>query len=103
MALQQTIENSTGTTATYWRIVLVTTNYESSQANILMYGYKDQTARNQNKTPVDQRSYIVKGDDFDTWYGISELDITSINHVLNSYFYIKQIPNGEFTNATDLL
>ena len=86
MALQQTIENSTGTTASYWRIVLVTTNYESSQANILMYGYKDQTARNQNKTPVDQRSYIVKGDDFDTWYGISELDITSINHVLNSYF-----------------
>lgn len=102
MALQQTIENSTGTTASYWRIVLVTTNYESSQTNILMYGYKDQTARNQNKTPVDQRSYIVRGDDFDTWYSISELDVRSVNHVLNSYLYIKQLPNSEFATALDL-
>ena len=102
MALQQTIENSTGTTASYWRIVLVTTNYESSQANILMYGYKDQTARNQNKIPLDQRSYAVMGNDFDTWYGVTELDRRSINHITNSYLYIKQIPNGEFATASDL-
>ena len=103
MAFQQTIEHSTGATSSYWRVVLVTTNYESSQTNILMYGYKDQTARDQNKIPLDQRSYVVSGAEFDTWYGVIELDRRSINHVTNSYLYIKQIPNGEFANATDLL
>jgi hypothetical protein len=102
MALEKTIENKSGVSSSYWRILTVTTNYETNTAQILLSGYLNQQARFDGKTPLDNRGYYVGGQEFQTWFSVQQLNQGQTNHIKNSYLYIKSIPNGEFFDAFDL-
>lgn len=102
MALQQIIQHSTGAYSQYWRVVRTDLNYESTTAEVEMYGYVSEEARQQGKSKLDTRTFAIEGSDFSTYFTPVAIDPENINQVKNSYLYIKGISGGEFASALDV-
>ena len=101
MALQKTIEHSSGASSTYWRVLYVITDYQFNRATIIMGGYTSEQARLDNKEPLVKSVYNIVDPDFTTWFDISTLDQSNTNHIKNSYLLIKII-DSQFSDATDV-
>lgn len=99
MALQKTIQHPTGATSSYWRVVNTNLDYISDIAYVVIVGYIDEQTRLDNRSPLDQRNYSVIGDNFTTYFSITELD-KNTNPVEQAYIYIKTL--SEFQGAIDV-
>jgi hypothetical protein len=100
MALNQIIQHSTGAYCNYWRVVNTNLDYNNKSANIVLYGYVSQEARDSNKVNLDTRIFVVNDTDFETYFIPSVIDPQGINQVKNTYLYIKTTP--EFSTSTDI-
>ena len=100
MALNQIIQHSTGAYCNYWRVVNTNLDYKNKSANIVLYGYVSQEARDSNKTNLDTRTFIVNDSDFEIYFIPSVIDPQNINQVKNTYSYIKT--TSEFFTSTDI-
>ena len=90
MALEKSIEQPTGATALYWRVVKIEINVDQQEAAINIAGYLSQEASDEEKRAIDDRWFKV---------AISE---TVLNTVVNwSYEEIKKLP--EWEGAKDIL
>jgi hypothetical protein len=52
---------------------------------------------------LDYRHYRVQETHFNDWFDISKINGSGKNHIKNAYLFIKSIPDGEFTDATDII
>jgi len=96
MALQKAIVDvKTGATANYWKISSITLN--TNAASFVVSGYVTQQARNENKTPIDHRSYSLVEHPSFTCEG---LDASEINPIKAAYLYLKS--TDEFLDAVDV-
>ena len=96
MALQKAIiDAKTGATTNYWKIESITLNTNS--ASFVISGYVTQQARNENKTPIDHRSYFLVDHPSFTCEG---LDASETNPIKAAYLYLKS--TDEFSDAVDV-
>jgi len=100
MALQQIIQHETGTYSQYWRIVETNLNYETKMAEIKLFGYVSEEARQNGKTRLDTRSFIVSDLDFSNYFAPVSIDPQNINQVKNAYLYVKT--QQEFSGSSDV-
>jgi len=100
MALQQIIQHETGTYSQYWRIVETNLNYETKMAEIKLFGYVSEEARQSGKTRLDTRSFIVSDLDFSNYFAPVSIDPQNINQVKNAYLYVKT--QQEFSGSSDV-
>jgi len=100
MALQQIIQHKTGTYSQYWRIVETNLNYETKMAEIKLFGYVSEEARQNGKTRLDTRSFIVSDLDFSNYFAPVSIDPQNINQVKNAYLYVKT--QQEFSGSSDV-
>jgi hypothetical protein len=63
-------------------------------------GYVSEQARQDNKTPLDERTIPVV--DFDVWFASAVIDSEGMNEVKSAYLFAKSIPGGEFVGSTDI-
>ena len=72
MAFQMAYEDSCGNSydTSYWRVVQVNISAADLAARVVLYGYKDKDARDENKTPIVGaiKAYDITGDEFVTYY-----------------------------------
>jgi len=99
MALQKSIQHSTGVPVSYWRVTKVLLDYERKFGAITLSGYYNQQARLDNKRSLDARQITVSAELFDTHFSSGELD-NNTNPVKQAYIYIKTTP--EFSDVTDV-
>lgn len=102
MALQKPIQHQSGSVSTYWKIVKTDFSYIDRSGLIVLAGYVSEQTRQDNKRNLDIRTFRVYNADFDTYFSSSSLDAQDINPVKQSYIYIKNLQNGEFSNALDV-
>ena len=58
MALLKEIEvKNTGVIASYWKVAEMHVNWHYKTATVILWGFKDQAAREAGKAPVDQRFF----------------------------------------------
>ena len=69
----------------YWRIVLVNRVKEDRTANLVFYGFTNESQK--GKRIIGQKSYTVSGEDFDTWFSPSVLSPEGINPESKAYEY----------------
>jgi len=99
MALQKSIQHSTGVSISYWRVTRIISDYERKIGSITLSGYYNQQARVDGKKALDVRQFILQDSTFDTYFSPEELD-NNTNPVKQSYIYIKT--TSEFSDATDV-
>lgn len=99
MALNQIIQHETGAYSSYWRITNVSLDYKNAIAEITILGYVNEEARQNDRSPLDQRKNTVSNIDFLTYFSVPELD-TNTNPVKQAYLYTKITP--EFVGSVDV-
>jgi len=99
MALQQIIQHETGTYSQYWRVIKTNINHATKTAEIGVWGYVSEQARNENKQRLDERTFIVSSEQFDEYFAPEVVDPQDINHVKNAYLFVKT--QQEFIGAED--
>jgi hypothetical protein len=102
MALQKSIQHQSGSFSTYWKIIKTDFSHSDKSGLILLAGYITEQARQDQKRHLDIRTFRVYNADFDTYFSSSALDPQDINPVKQSYIYIKNVKNGEFSDAIDV-
>ena len=100
MALQQIIQHETGTYSQYWRVVKTHINHASKIAEVYVWGYVSEQARDENKRQLDERMFTVSSEQFDDYFAPTVIDPQGINHVKNAYLFIKT--QQEFIDAEDI-
>ena len=100
MALQQIIQHETGTYSQYWRVVKTHINHASKIAEVYVWGYVSEQARDENKRQLDERMFTVSSEQFDDYFAPTVIDPQGINHVINAYLFIKT--QQEFIDAEDI-
>jgi hypothetical protein len=107
MAFQKSFTHNSGISASYWRVVKVDTNYAMFSGVITLYGYIDQASRDSGNGHLMVKTVYFENapDDlvFDNWFSISKINGSGKNPIKNAYLYLKQIPDGDFINAIDVI
>lgn len=107
MAFQKTFIHNSGINVTYWKIAKVDTNYATKDGIIVVYGYIDQASRDAgNSHLIVKRLNFENPEDnpvFDTWFSVTKINGSGKNPVKNAYEYLKSIPDGEFSDAIDIV
>lgn len=89
MALRKDIVAPTGMIAAYWTVQSIATNYLDRRAQVMLYGYANEIARNNEPAKyVHRKVYNLYGDNFNI-FGTDELSIEEMNTVKACYEYIK--------------
>ena len=100
MALQQIIQHETGTYSQYWRVVKTHINHANKTAEVCVWGYVSEQARNENKKQLDERNFTVSSEQFDDYFAPTVIDPQDVNHVKNAYLFVKT--QQEFIGAEDI-
>ena len=113
MAFQKAIKHTSGIDMTYWRIVKVDTDYNTQSGTILIYGYIDQTSRNNGNDHLGYKTFRFSNLEntetpeldkvFNNYFAITQITDNDKNPIKNAYDYLKTIPNGEFADAIDII
>ncbi len=93
MALQLSSEQADGQTGNYWRIFNLEYCIDGA-TNIVVYLYKDSTARAADKSHMSRHKYSFSAPDF----SVADLEA---NYLL-AYAYTKLKAHDDFTGATDV-
>ena len=99
MALQKSIQHSSGASASYWRVTKILLDYERKFGSVTLCGYFNQQARSDGKKTLDIKQFTIAAESFDTYFSPEELD-NSTNPVKQSYIYIKT--TSDFSDAIDV-
>lgn len=100
MALLKSITEN-NITANYWKVSIFSCTYRNSGI-IVLFGYENQLARINENSKLLVKSFQYDSNVYNTWFSPTELDEQGSNPLKNSYLYIKSIPGGEFSDATDI-
>jgi hypothetical protein len=75
MALKQPITQPSGYDATYWRLTDIDIDWQNSQAQVTLKGYKDEQARRDNprRAVMDEKRYAIAGDFFGKFFAVPDL------------------------------
>lgn len=107
MALQKALKHTSGIDMTYWRIVKVDTDYNVKSGTILVYGYVDKASRDAGNSQLGYKT--IRFDDaesnpvFTNYFSIDKINANGKNPIKNGYDYIKSIPDGDFSDAMDII
>lgn len=88
MALEKNIETKQGVTASFWRITSFRSNMDTDQVRIIVAGYKDKPAYENNKTHLEKQDFVVRGLHFDQYFEIGPLDQQGMNPIKAGYSYL---------------
>lgn len=102
MALQKTINHQTGSTSSYWKINKIDFTFAPKTAMIILAGYVNEQARQEDKRHLDVRTFRILPEEYDTYFSLTVLDAQDMNQLKSAYMYIKAIENGEFSDALDV-
>jgi hypothetical protein len=98
MALQISKEQDTGITVSYWKVTGVVYDAKNDTIQVQVGGYKDQTARADNKSIILSMNFDANGTEFTDYFSDGVLATKSL---LNAcYIYLKT--KSEFTSAVDV-
>lgn len=99
MALQKQHSSPTGDEylTAYFRVFAIKLDYQTSQAIIEVYGYKDATARTAGKQQIVYKGYQVNDAVFSNYFAPSTLD--SANPIKKAYEYLKTL--AEYIGSID--
>ena len=90
----------------YWKVIEVNLNTIEKRGQVTFNGYHDEAARDDMKQPIDQKTYVVSSDIYDTYFDTKELDKEDVNTVKNSYVLADATlePSGQsfFHDSTDV-
>lgn len=90
MALQKD-RNVNNVNVNYWKISGINVTYTGEMAQIFVIGFANAEDRLQG---IDKKiafeNYIVKGEDFNTYFATGVLDIVSVNPINSAYKYLKE-------------
>lgn len=102
MALQLSYDDQFGSThaSAYHRVVNFTVSRERDFVSLFLATYVDAAARQADKEPLIRRKYRVAGDDYDTYFSTSALDVADQNVIERGYVYLKTL--SEFSGASDV-
>jgi hypothetical protein len=75
-------------------------NHANKTAEIYVWGYVSEQARNENKKQLDERMFTVSSEQFDDYFAPTVIDPQGINHVKNAYLFIKT--QQEFIGSEDV-
>ena len=75
MALQKSIQHSTGVPVSYWRVTKTLLNYERKFGTVTLSGYYNQQARLNEKRSLDTKQIIVSSELFNMYFAPNELEI----------------------------
>lgn len=81
------------------KIISCNLNVLNKTSEITIYGYYNQTARDENKLNLDYRIINCVSSDFNQYFSIEELD-NFTNPIQQAYLYIKT--QNEFIGSTDI-
>ena len=68
MSLNQIIQHQTGLYSSYWRIISCNLNYLNKTSEIVIYGYYNQTSRDEDKLNLDYRVINCSNLDFEQYF-----------------------------------
>ncbi|WP_238886393.1 hypothetical protein [Clostridium sp. YIM B02551] len=89
MAIQKEIVAPTGAVATYWTVQSIAMNYLEKRAQIIIYGYANEEARNNVPSNyIHRKIFNIYGDHFEI-FGTDELSIAEMCPIKACYEYIK--------------
>lgn len=108
MALQLSYSDEFGNTnaSAYHRVVKCDMDWEDKKARVVVYTYKDVTARTDGKKPVREITYRIREQEvngmptFDSVFSDSELDATGETPLANAYTFLKSL--DEYSDAQDV-
>jgi hypothetical protein len=102
MALQKSFDDRFGAThaSAYHRVARIEMNIARRSAQVHVYTYKDQAARNANKDPVEVTSYLYTQGDYDALFDPSNMSPVDKDPLKNAYDELKTRP--EWAGATDV-
>ena len=113
MALQKAFIHTAGITMDYWRVVKVDTDYNIQSGTILVYGYLNEASRDAGNGHLSYKTIRFDNGEnlevpeldkvFDNYFSISKINGSGKNPIKNAYEYLKSIPDGEFSDAIDVL
>ena len=113
MALQKTFKHTSGIDMTYWRVVKVDTDYSIQSGTILIYGYLNQASRDAGNGHLGYKTIRFNNNEnievpelnkvFDNYFAITKINGSGKNPIKNAYDYLKSMPDGEFSDAVDIL
>lgn len=77
MAFVMSFEAPDGNTNnnSYWRVVRVVLDSAEKTAGVMIYGYRNQAARNTGKVPIAQKAYDVGPAIYDDYFSTAKLAI----------------------------
>lgn len=103
MALQKTIytEDNTGCAATYWKICDLFGDWKDETMTIKLCGYLSQSARDNGKNHIMQKSYNLNGHVFRQYFSIEAMSPEGKNVVSQGYEFIKYNAS-EFIDSEDV-
>lgn len=87
MAKKMQFVDSSGTSHqnSYWIPTRITIDRIQQTANIDFHGYSSKQMRDQAKSPIGSKFYLIEGEDFETYFGIAEQDKVGINPIKQAY------------------
>jgi len=102
MALQLSTEDQFGNTnaSAYHRIIALALNSKDKIASLAVEAYKDAAARAADKAAFSRRQYAISGDDYDTYFAPSVLDVVDQNPLERAYVFLKTL--AEYDGASDV-
>lgn len=97
MAIQKnlTLDSGVNLTASYIKIDRCVFNLSDDEqiVSIIVCVYKDSAARTANKTCVAKYSHNCSGDDFDTYFSTTALNVENNNFMKSAYQWLMTLSN----------
>lgn len=107
MAFEKSFTHPSGIDVSYWKIAKTDTNYFSKMGVITIYGFVDQTSRDNGNKPLFVKTVRFENREdnpvFDNYFSITKINGSGKNPIKNAYDYLKAIPSGEFSDAVDII
>lgn len=101
MALQKDISVN-NINVSYWKISGLNVSYTGEMAQIFVMGFANAEARNSGlDKKIAFENYIVKGEDFKTYFATEVLDVVNVNPINSAYKYLKE-KEGVFIGSIDV-
>ena len=104
MAFEKIIykDDNTGVSASYWKICQINSNWMKENIYIRINGYLNKEMRDERRSEILFREYLVDGALFNQYFGIDKLDLENSNIVKKAYECLRVLPNGDFVDAIDV-